>query len=98
MAVSLNAGSFGAPKATAGSLRMIYRKRSGKRCSVGYTVRARAVRRTALRRVISRSEGTVMNRHARRSDMRTFRRADLVTHCLPAGDAGSISTNCCETR
>ena len=27
-----------------------------------------------------------MNRHARRSDMRTFRRADLITHCLPADD------------
>lgn len=28
-----------------------------------------------------------MNRHARRSDMRTLRRADLVTHCLTPDDA-----------
>lgn len=28
-----------------------------------------------------------MNRHMRRSDMRTLRRADLITHCIPADDA-----------
>lgn len=28
-----------------------------------------------------------MNRHARRSDMRIFRRSDLLTHMLPADDA-----------
>jgi hypothetical protein len=27
-----------------------------------------------------------MNRHARRSDMRILRRAELVTHCRPADD------------
>ena len=27
-----------------------------------------------------------MNRHARRSDMRTFRRAELLTHCVAADD------------
>jgi hypothetical protein len=28
-----------------------------------------------------------MNRHMRRSDMRTFRRAELLTHCIDAADA-----------
>ena len=28
-----------------------------------------------------------MNRHARRSDMRVFRRFDLLTHCIAADDA-----------
>ena len=28
-----------------------------------------------------------MNRHARRTDMRLFRRSDLLTHCVAADDA-----------
>ena len=28
-----------------------------------------------------------MNRHTRRSDLRTFRRSDLLTHCIAADDA-----------
>lgn len=28
-----------------------------------------------------------MNRHARRADMRIFRRSDLLTHCVSADDA-----------
>jgi hypothetical protein len=83
-AMYLNAGSYGATKATAGSRRMIYRKRSGKRCNVGWRASLRAVQRTTLRRMISRSENAMrddiitkrgtLGAHERRSNAARFGR------------------------